>query len=41
MDADAWDQRYSASELVWSRVLGAGLLAKGGDGLWPALIRVV
>ena len=19
MDADAWDQRYSASELVWSR----------------------
>ena len=29
------------SELTWSRVLAAGLLADGPDGLWPALTRVV
>jgi acyl-CoA dehydrogenase len=37
-----WSWRDEAgSELVWSRVLGAGLLAGGPDGLWPALTRVV
>jgi acyl-CoA dehydrogenase len=36
-----WSWRDEAgSELAWSRVLGAGLLA-GGDDLWPALTRVV
>jgi acyl-CoA dehydrogenase len=37
-----WSWRDEAgSELAWSRVLGAGLLAEGADGLWPALTRVV
>jgi acyl-CoA dehydrogenase len=37
-----WSWRDEAgSELVWSRVLGAGLLADGADGLWPALTRMV
>jgi acyl-CoA dehydrogenase len=37
-----WSWRDEAgSELAWSRVLGAGLLAGGGDGLLPALTRVV
>jgi acyl-CoA dehydrogenase len=37
-----WSWRDEAgSELTWSQVLGVGLLARGGDGLWPALIRVV
>lgn len=37
-----WSWRDEAgSELVWSRVLGAGLLADGPDALWPALTRVV
>jgi acyl-CoA dehydrogenase len=37
-----WAWRDEAgSELAWSRVLGAGLLADGADGLWPALTRVV
>src|SRR5687767_14241030 len=37
-----WAWRDEAgSDLVWSRVLGAGLLAGGPDGLWPALTRVV
>jgi acyl-CoA dehydrogenase len=37
-----WSWRDEAgSELEWSRVLGAGLLADGADGLWPALTRVV
>ncbi|SDO45791.1 acyl-CoA dehydrogenase family protein [Geodermatophilus sp. DSM 45219] len=37
-----WSWREEAgSELTWSRVLGVGLLAQGGDGLWPALTRVV
>ena len=36
-----WSWRDEAgSELHWSRVLGAGLLADGPD-LWPALTRVV
>jgi acyl-CoA dehydrogenase len=36
-----WAWRDEAgSELYWSRVLGAGLLA-GGDDLWPALTRAV
>ncbi|WP_116452938.1 acyl-CoA dehydrogenase family protein [Blastococcus litoris] len=37
-----WAWRDEAgSELVWARVLGAGLLADGPDALWPALTRVV
>lgn len=37
-----WAWRDEAgSELHWSRVLGTELLAAGGDGLWPALTRVV
>jgi acyl-CoA dehydrogenase len=37
-----WSWRDEAgSELAWSRVLGAGLLAGGPDQLWPALTRVV
>ncbi|WP_448640411.1 acyl-CoA dehydrogenase family protein [Geodermatophilus sp. URMC 63] len=37
-----WSWRdEGGSELVWSRALGAGLLAGGGDDLWPALTRVV
>jgi acyl-CoA dehydrogenase len=37
-----WSWRDEAgSELVWSRTLGAGLLAGGADDLWPALTRVV
>ncbi len=37
-----WAWRDEAgSELAWSRVLGAGLLADGADGLWPALTRLV
>jgi acyl-CoA dehydrogenase len=37
-----WSWRDEAgSELAWSRVLGAGLLADGPDALWPALTRVV
>ena len=37
-----WSWRDEAgSELVWSRVLVAGVLADGPDGLWPALTRVV
>jgi acyl-CoA dehydrogenase len=37
-----WSWRDEAgSELAWSRVLAAGLLADGPDGLWPALTRVV
>src|SRR4051794_25558037 len=37
-----WSWRDEAgSELAWSRVLGAGLLAGGPDDLWPALTRVV
>jgi acyl-CoA dehydrogenase len=37
-----WSWRDEAgSELTWSQVLGVGLLAQGGDGLWPALTRVV
>ncbi len=37
-----WSWRDEAgSELTWSQVLGVGLLARGGDDLWPALTRVV
>jgi acyl-CoA dehydrogenase len=37
-----WSWRdEGGSELTWSRVLGAGLLADGPDALWPALTRVV
>jgi acyl-CoA dehydrogenase len=37
-----WSWRDEAgTELHWSRVLGAGLLADGPDALWPALTRVV
>ena len=37
-----WSWRDEAgSELVWARVLGAGLLAGGPDDLWPALTRVL
>jgi acyl-CoA dehydrogenase len=37
-----WSWRDEAgSDLAWARVLGAGLLAGGPDGLWPALTRVV
>jgi acyl-CoA dehydrogenase len=37
-----WSWRDEAgSELTWSQLLGVGLLAEGGDGLWPALTRVV
>jgi acyl-CoA dehydrogenase len=37
-----WSWRDEAgSELVWARVLGAGVLAGGADRLWPALTRVV
>jgi acyl-CoA dehydrogenase len=37
-----WSWRDEAgSELIWARVLGAGLLAGGPDDLWPALTRVV
>jgi acyl-CoA dehydrogenase len=37
-----WSWRDEAgSELAWARVLAAGLLADGPDGLWPALTRVV
>ena len=37
-----WAWRDEAgSELAWSRVLGAGVLAEGADGLWPVLTRVV
>lgn len=36
-----WSWRDEAgSELVWSRVLAAGLLADGPDGVWPALTRI-
>ncbi len=37
-----WSWRDEAGgELEWSRVLGAGLVAGGGDGLWAALTRAV
>ena len=37
-----WSWRDEAgSDLAWSRVLAAGLLADGADELWPALTRVV
>jgi acyl-CoA dehydrogenase len=37
-----WSWRDEAgSELTWSQVLGVGLLAEGGDRLWPALTRAV
>jgi acyl-CoA dehydrogenase len=37
-----WAWRDEAgSELHWSRVLATELLAAGGDGLWPALTRVL
>jgi acyl-CoA dehydrogenase len=37
-----WSWRDEAgSELAWSVVLGAGVLADGPDALWPTLTRVV
>jgi acyl-CoA dehydrogenase len=37
-----WSWRDDAgSEWMWSGVLGAGLLANGPEGLWPALTHVV
>jgi len=37
-----WSWRDEAgSDLAWSRVLAAGLLADGPDGVWPALTRIV
>ena len=37
-----WSWREEAGgELHWSRVLGRGLLTDGGEGLWPALVRVL
>jgi acyl-CoA dehydrogenase len=37
-----WSWRDEAgSELAWSRILGAGLLAGGADQLWPALTSLV
>ncbi len=37
-----WSWRDEAGgELEWSRVLGAGLVAGGGDALWGALTRAV
>ncbi|MGY1703624.1 acyl-CoA dehydrogenase family protein [Geodermatophilus sp. SYSU D00697] len=37
-----WSWRDEAGgERAWSEVLGVGLLAGGGDDLWPALTRVV
>lgn len=37
-----WSWREEAgSELLWSKVLAAGLLAGGPDQLWPALTRAV
>jgi enoyl-CoA hydratase len=37
-----WAWRDEAgSELAWSRVLGAGVLADGPDALWRVLVRVV
>jgi acyl-CoA dehydrogenase len=37
-----WSWRDEAgSELAWSRILGAGLLAGGPDSLWPALTSLV
>jgi acyl-CoA dehydrogenase len=36
-----WSWRDEAGgEATWSRFLGAGLLADGPDGLWPALTRL-
>ncbi|MGY1743406.1 MULTISPECIES: acyl-CoA dehydrogenase family protein [unclassified Blastococcus] len=36
-----WSWRDEAGgEATWSRFLGAGLVAGGGDGLWPALTRL-
>ena len=37
-----WSWRDEAgTELAWSRVLGAGLLADGPDALWATLTRVL
>jgi acyl-CoA dehydrogenase len=37
-----WSWRDEAgTELAWSRVLGAGLVAGGGDDVWPVLTRIV
>ena len=37
-----WSWRdEGGNELVWSRALGAGLVAGGGDDLWPVFTRVV